>query len=112
MSRGLGDVYKRQVLIVAFDAEVTRLIQLYILGVFLSFTLSQGGMVRHWAREALPRAARRRKQAINGLGAVVTAVVFVIVLATKFAQGAWIVVLAAPLLFALMLIGRAATGRW
>jgi amino acid transporter len=81
-------------LIVAFDAEVTRLIQLYILGVFLAFTLSQAGMVRHWARLGL-----RRKQAVNGLGAVVTGLVFVIVLVTKFAAGAWIVVLAAPLLF-------------
>jgi hypothetical protein len=80
-------------LIVAFDAEVTRLIQLYILGVFLAFTLSQAGMVRHWSRLGL-----RRKQAVNGLGAVVTGLVFVIVLVTKFAAGAWIVVLAAPLL--------------
>ena len=60
-------------LIVAFNAEVTRLIQLYILGVFLSFTLSQAGMVRHWARAdrgARRRRARRlrRKQAINGDG--------------------------------------------
>ncbi|HEX7289722.1 MAG TPA: APC family permease [Conexibacter sp.] len=91
-------------LIVAFDAEVTRLIQLYILGVFLSFTLSQLGMVRHWRRElaAAPAAARRalrRKQAVNGAGAVATGLVFAIVLVTKFAQGAWIVVVAAPLLF-------------
>ncbi|HEX8105107.1 MAG TPA: APC family permease [Solirubrobacteraceae bacterium] len=93
-------------LVVAFDAEVTRLIQLYILGVFLSFTLSQTGMVRHWSRQlaedGVDRPARRvvrRKQAINALGALATGVVFVIVLATKFAQGAWIVVLATPLLF-------------
>jgi amino acid transporter len=92
------------VLIVAFDANVTRLIQLYILGVFLSFTLSQTGMVRHWARElrsaaGAERRALRRKQLINGTGAVVTGLVFVIVLVTKFAEGAWIVVLAAPLVF-------------
>ena len=97
------------VLIVVFDAQVNRLIQLYILGVFLSFTLSQLGMVRHWARRlgapGLPvaqRRALRRRQALNGTGAVVTAAVLVIVLVTKFAQGAWIVVLAAPLLFATM----------
>jgi amino acid transporter len=84
-------------LIVAFNAEVTRLIQLYILGVFLSFTLSQLGMVRHWSGRSL-----RRKQALSAFGAVVTGVVFVIVLLTKFAQGAWIVVLAAPVLFATM----------
>jgi amino acid transporter len=93
-------------LIVAFNAEVTRLIQLYILGVFLSFTLSQSGMVRHWAQElraAGSRSDRRRirhKQAINAIGAVATGLVFVIVLLTKFAQGAWIVVVAAPILFA------------
>src|SRR5215204_4816826 len=84
-------------LIVAFDAEVTRLIQLYILGVFLAFTLSQAGMVRRWARLGL-----RRKLLVNGLGAAVTGLVFVIVLVTKFAEGAWIVVLAAPLLFVAM----------
>jgi amino acid transporter len=93
-------------LIVAFNAEVTRLIQLYILGVFLSFTLSQSGMVRHWSTElggqSLTRAERRRirhKQVINATGALVTGIVFVIVLLTKFAQGAWIVVVAAPILF-------------
>jgi amino acid transporter len=90
------------VLIVAFDAQVDRLIQLYILGVFLSFTLSQWGMVRHWSREAARGAAVRRKQLLNGTGAVVTGLVFAIVLVTKFAAGAWIVVLAAPLLFAAM----------
>src|SRR4051794_15484846 len=88
-------------LIVAFSAQVNRLIQLYILGVFLSFTLSQLGMVRHWQRMPDPRAVRR-KQALNATGAVVTGLVFVIVLVTKFAEGAWIVVLAAPILFALM----------
>ena len=96
-------------LIVAFDAEVTRLIQLYILGVFLSFTLSQVGMVRHWQRRrrepGLPRPERRRivrAQAINGVGALATGLVFVIVLVTKFAAGAWIVVLAAPVVFLAM----------
>jgi amino acid transporter len=92
-------------LIVAFNAEVTRLIQLYILGVFLSFTLSQLGMVRHWSRRiggGGDRRPLRRKQALNATGAAVTGVVFVIVLLTKFAQGAWIVVLAGPILFAAM----------
>src|SRR5207244_4845263 len=88
-------------LIVVFDAQVNRLIQLYILGVFLSFTLSQLGMVRHWARElartheTAERKRLRRKQALNATGALATGVVFVIVLVTKFDQGAWIVVLAA-----------------
>jgi amino acid transporter len=92
-------------LIVAFNANVTRLIQLYILGVFVSFTLSQAGMVRHWARAlsgegltARERRALRQRQAVNATGATATALVFVIVLVAKFAQGAWIVVVTAPLL--------------
>ena len=94
-------------LIVAFDANVTRLIQLYILGVFLSFTLSQAGMVRHWAgalrgTSGAERRGLRRKQLVNGTGAVATGLVFVIVLITKFAAGAWIVVLTAPVIFVVM----------
>ncbi|MFD7259828.1 APC family permease [Streptomyces sp. NPDC059874] len=93
-------------LIVAFDANLTRLIQLYILGVFVSFTLSQAGMVVHWRRElasqATPREQRvhiHRRLAINAVGAVLTALVLVIVLITKFTHGAWLVVIAMPLLF-------------
>ncbi|WP_405997643.1 APC family permease [Streptomyces sp. NBC_00829] len=92
-------------LIVAFDAELTRLIQLYIIGVFVSFTLSQAGMVRHWrsALRASPPHARRihmhRAMAINSVGAVLTGLVLVIVLITKFTHGAWLVVIAMPLLF-------------
>ena len=95
-------------LIVAFDADVTRLIQLYILGVFLSFTLSQAGMVRHWTRLIADPQAKEgggsfgRRRAINLLGAVVTGLVFVIVLVTKFTEGAWIVVVATPILFMAM----------
>ncbi|SFK88047.1 APC family permease [Geodermatophilus ruber] len=96
-------------LIVAFDADVTRLIQLYIIGVFVSFTLSQAGMVRHWSRELRavrdPRTRRsvRRSQAINATGAAMTTLVLLLVLVTKFTHGAWIVVIAMPLLFVLML---------
>ncbi|WP_328622314.1 APC family permease [Streptomyces sp. NBC_00354] len=93
-------------LIVSFDAQLTRLIQLYIIGVFVSFTLSQAGMVRHWRRElaspATPREQRihiHRRLAINAVGATLTAVVLVIVLLTKFTHGAWLVVIAMPLLF-------------
>jgi amino acid transporter len=91
-------------LIVAFNAEVSRLIQLYILGVFLSFTLSQAGMVRHWTRlmasaDEVERRRLHRKRLVNGIGAAATTVVFVIVLVTKFSHGAWIVVVAAPVLF-------------
>jgi len=96
-------------LIVAFDADVTRLIQLYIIGVFVSFTLSQAGMVRHWSRElrtvsdARTRRAVHRSQMINLTGAAVTSVVLILVLVTKFIHGAWIVVIAMPLLYLLML---------
>jgi amino acid transporter len=95
-------------LIWAFDASTTRLIQLYIIGVFVSFTLSQSGMVRHWltlmARTLKPgeRSRIQRSLAINALGAVTTALVLVIVLVTKFTHGAWIVVIAMPLVFAVM----------
>ncbi|MFE1774762.1 APC family permease [Streptomyces sp. NPDC059008] len=93
-------------LIVLFDAELTHLIQLYIIGVFVSFTLSQTGMVRHWRTVlAAPglrpreRARCRRSQAINAVGAVLTGLVLIIVLITKFTHGAWIVVIAMPTLF-------------
>jgi len=95
-------------LIWAFNASTTRLIQLYIIGVFISFTLSQAGMVVHWTRRltgTTDRAGRRsihRSRAINAVGAVFTGLVLVIVLITKFTHGAWIVVLAMPMVFALM----------
>ena len=95
-------------LIVAFDADVTKLIQLYIIGVFVSFTLSQAGMVRHWSRELRSvreparRRSMRRSQAINLAGATATAFVLVLVLVTKFVHGAYIVVIAMPILYLLM----------
>jgi amino acid transporter len=96
-------------LLVAFNADTQSLIHLYIIGVFVSFTLSQAGMVRHWQRELIaaggdPAGRRRirRSQAINTAGATVTALVLVIVLLSKFLEGAWIVVVAMPLLFLLM----------
>jgi amino acid transporter len=110
-------------LIVGFDANLDRLIQLYIVGVFTSFTLSQLGMVRHWQKaldgretavtppspgsngrvpSSATRPAIRRAQAINAIGAVFTAVVLVVVFATKVTHGAWIAVLAMILLFATM----------
>jgi hypothetical protein len=95
-------------LIIAFDAQVTRLIQLYIVGVFVSFNLSQLGMIRHWTRhlktETDPRARRRmyRSRAINTFGLAMTAVVFVVVLLTKFLAGAWIAILAMGTFFMLM----------
>jgi amino acid transporter len=94
-------------LIWAFDASTTKLIQLYILGVFVSFTLSQWGMVRHWnrlLRTATGRtaAAMHRSRAINGIGAMLTALVLVVVLITKFTHGAYIVCIAMPILFVMM----------
>jgi amino acid transporter len=112
-------------LIIGFDANLDQLIQLYIVGVFTSFTLSQLGMVRHWQRalrrpvdagssaQGTGRAVQtglgggerrgiRRAQAINALGAVFTAVVLVVVFATKVTHGAWIAVLAMIVLFLAM----------
>jgi amino acid transporter len=95
-------------LIWAFNASTSRLIQLYIIGVFVSFTLSQSGMVRHWSQllstERDPAVRRRlhRSRAINGVGAVLTGVVLVVVLLTKFVHGAYLVVIAMPALFLLM----------
>ena len=94
-------------LIVGFDANIDKLIQLYIIGVFTSFTLSQAGMVRHWNR-TIPRSPPERQRRmrisrlINALGALCTAVVLVIVLYTKLAHGAWLAILAMIALFAMM----------
>nr|MDT0656992.1 APC family permease [Micromonospora sp. DSM 115978] len=100
------------VLIVAFEAEVTRLIQLYIVGVFVSFTLSQSGMLRHWNRllrtERDPARRRRmqRSRAINGFGALMTGSVLILVLATKFTHGAWISIVAMAAIYGVMLAIR------
>jgi amino acid transporter len=83
-------------LVVAFDGSTNRLIPLFAVGVFLCFTLSQSGMVVHWRRQ---RGRNwRRKAAINGTGAVTTAIVTLIVVSTKFTAGAWIVVVLVPFL--------------
>ena len=95
-------------LVVAFDADPTKLIPLYTVGVFVSFTLSQTGMIRHWNRllrnETNPTERRRmrRSQAINTFGLVMTGTVLVIVLITKFVAGAWIAIAAMTAIFALM----------
>jgi amino acid transporter len=96
------------ILIWAFNAETTQLIQLYIVGVFVSFNLSQLGMIRHWTRhlrtERDPARRRRMYQSrvINTIGLTMTAVVFVIVLITKFLAGAWIAILAMVCFFLIM----------
>jgi amino acid transporter len=120
------------VLVIAFGGDTSRLIPLYAVGVFLSFTLSQTGMVRHWLRagrgdHGIPTAAHdngsngkmmvtgqlvapkqskearhwKKSIAINGLGAIATSIVLVVLVITKFLHGAWIVVVLIPLLVAL-----------
>jgi len=94
--------------VVAFRAEVTALIQLYIVGVFVAFTLSQIGMVRHWTRllrtETEPEVRRRmhRSRVINAVGCVCTGAVLVIVVVSKFLAGAWIAILAMVAMFVIM----------
>ncbi|MFD1933868.1 MULTISPECIES: APC family permease [Nonomuraea] len=91
-----------------FQADVSRLLNLYIVGVFVSFTLSQTGMVIHWTRHLKTETDQRvrfqmqRSRVINFFGAVMTALVLVVVLLTKFAVGAWIVCIAMPILFLMM----------
>ncbi|HSJ50326.1 MAG TPA: APC family permease, partial [Actinomycetota bacterium] len=84
-----------------FDANLNRLIQLYVVGVFTAFTLSQSGMVRRWLRRKEP--GWRRGAIINGIGASATGVVLIIVTVTKFTHGAWIVVAAMPIIVFLLL---------
>jgi amino acid transporter len=81
-------------LVVIFGAQTHRLIPLYAVGVFLSFTLSQSGMVRHWRREGGP--GWKWKASVNGLGAAVTGVVLLVIVVTKFVHGAWVVILLIP----------------
>lgn len=88
------------VLLVIFEGSVDQLIPLYAVGVFTSFTLSQAGMVVHWRKERSP--GWRRSALINGTGAVTTAIVTLVIAITKFAHGAWLVVLLIPLLILLM----------
>ena len=94
--------------VVAFRAEVTALIQLYIVGVFVSFTLSQIGMVRHWTRllrtetDSAVRRHMMRSRVINTVGFICTGTVLIVVVVTKFLAGAWIAILAMGALFAIM----------
>ena len=117
-TRGDRLVYSNGVLLLAvfsgliiwlFDANVTRLIQLYIIGVFTAFTFGQAGMVRHW--NALlrggtltpeKRSSVKLSRAINAVGCSLTGLVLVIVTVTKFTRGAYIVLIAMPILYAIM----------
>jgi hypothetical protein len=109
--RNLGDrlVFSNGVLVLAglaciliwlFNAQVSRLIQLYVVGVFISFTLSQTGMVLRWWRTKAP--GWKRSWPINAVGAVTTGVVLVVIASVKFRHGAWIVIAAIPLIVLMM----------
>ncbi|MCH9730350.1 MAG: APC family permease [Actinomycetia bacterium] len=94
--------------VVVFQAHVTALIQLYIVGVFVAFTLSQMGMVRHWNRllrketDVAARSRMNRAKTINIIGFICTGTVLIIVVVTKFVTGAWIAILAMGALFVIM----------
>jgi hypothetical protein len=79
-----------------YGADVNSLIHLYVIGVFTAFTLSQAGMVRYWRRVREPRW--RYRALVNGVGAAATGLVAIVVIATKFAAGAWLVTVAIPLI--------------
>ncbi|HEX9530168.1 MAG TPA: amino acid permease [Acidimicrobiales bacterium] len=89
------------VLVIATEAKVSRLIPLYAIGVFTSFTLSQAGMAKHHIRKREP--GWQRGLFINGMGAVLSLVVDIIIAVTKFAEGGWVVIAAVPLLVAVLL---------
>jgi amino acid transporter len=96
-------------LIWAFEANVSRLIQLYVIGVFTAFTIGQSGMVRHWSRllasgtvTAEEARQARRSRVINATGASLTGLVLVMAVVTKFTHGAWLVIITMPVLFLLM----------
>ena len=109
----LGDrlVYSNGIIVLAgvaslliwlFHADVISLIHLYVIGVFTAFTLSQAGMVRYWRRSSDP--GRHRRALVNGIGAIATGVVTLIVIQTKFSQGAWMVTVAVPVLIGVFLL--------
>ncbi len=89
-------------LIIVFDAREQAMLPLYAIGVFISFTLSQSGMVQHWLRTRAP--GWRRSVVINAIGAVLTAIVFLVIITTRFTHGAWAVLVAIPLLVGMFLL--------
>lgn len=109
MALGAGAI----LLILLFRADVTQLVQLYILGVFVSFTATQLALIKHWSRELRSTVDKKRRwrmiksRAINSVGFLLTAAVVVVVLVTKFEYGAGIAVLAMVVLFAIMLTIKA-----
>lgn len=99
-------------LVAIYEAKVGALIQLYILGVFVSFTLSQLGMIKHWTRhlktesDGALRRSMKTSRIVNTIGFTMTGTVLIIVLLTKFTHGAWIVCVMMPSLYALMMAIR------
>jgi len=95
------------VILIVYQANLTQLIQLYIIGVFVSFTLGQTGMIVHWTKMLRSGCANpkqvQRSRAINTVGALLTATVLVIVTITKFTHGAWLVFAIMPVLYLVML---------
>jgi amino acid transporter len=91
-------------LIVAFRANVESLIHLYVIGVFTAFTLAQAGMVRHWQKTG--DRGWKARALMNGVGAVATLIVTAVVITTKFADGAWMVIVAIPILVMVFLAIR------
>lgn len=95
-------------LVLLFRGDVTLLVQLYVVGVFVSFTLSQLGMLKHWKRVLVPisdrkiRAAKQRKRLLNLVGLVLSALVLVVVLITRFVHGAWLALLGIVVLMLIM----------
>ncbi|MBD2162963.1 APC family permease [Calothrix membranacea FACHB-236] len=87
------------ILVIIFKGQVNAVIPLYAVGVFTSFTLSQAGMVRHWFQSREPNW--RASAFMNGLGAIATLVVLIVIVSTKFMLGAWLVVVAIPVVVAL-----------
>lgn len=99
------------VMVLIFEADVTRLIQLYVLGVFTAFTVGQIGMLRHWKsglkNGSISKREARSGRIINGIGATLTGVVLAIVTVTKFLEGAWVVfVIALPLYWVMLNTNR------
>jgi hypothetical protein len=92
------------VLLVIFGGDTHALIPLYMIGVFVSFTLSQAGMVIHWRKLRTP--GWRTSAMVNGFGTVVTAIVLVIVAVTKAAEGAWIIIVMIPVLVTIFVVTR------
>ena len=91
-------------MVVAGGASTHALIPLYAVGVFIDFTISQAGMVRHWIRTR--RQGWRRRLTINAVGCVLTGIIAVVVTSVKFIDGAWLVLLLIPTLVGVMLFIR------